>query len=86
VSVVAGAGSNANVAFSTVNVTSNKYTTTGSANTFTLNSSIANNNNILVSIDGIIILPTDDYTVSGTTLTLTFMPPAGLIVEARKLA
>ena len=40
----------------------------------------------LISIDGVVIVPSDDYTVSGTTLTLTFMPPAGLIVEARKLA
>jgi hypothetical protein len=31
------------------------------------------------------ILPTEDYTVSGTTLTLTFMPPNGLNIEARTL-
>ena len=86
VNLSTGTGSNANVSFATVNATSNKYTTSGSANTFTLNSSVANNNNILVSIDGVVIVPSDDYTVSGTTLTLTFMPPAGLIVEARKLA
>ena len=82
---VTGAGSNANVSFAATNAVSSRFTTNGSTNTYTLSSSVSSVNNILVTIDGVTILPTEDYTVSGTTLTLTFMPPNGLNIEARTL-
>ena len=73
------------VAFSTTNAFSAKYPTDGIANSYTLPQTVSNDNNILVTIDGVAITPTDDYIVSGTTLTLTFMPPSDLNIEARSL-
>ena len=82
---VTGAGSNANVSFATTNAFHRKFVSDGVTNTYSLPVSISNVNNILVSIDGVIILPTEDYTATGTNLTLTFMPPSGLNIEARAL-
>ena len=82
---VTGAGSNANISFATLNAISSKFTTDGNSNVYSLSSDVSNVNNLLVTIDGVVILPTDDYTVSGSALTLTFMPPGGLNIEARTL-
>ena len=51
--------------------TTDKFTGDGTANkTFTLTKEPFSEDTILVTIDGVIQEPTDDYTVSGTTLTL----------------
>jgi len=59
-----------------------------SVNTFTLSSSVTSANNILVSISGIIQNPNDDYTVTGTTLTLNNTEPltSGVDIEVRHLS
>lgn len=61
------------------------HTTDGNTNTFPLGFTVSNNNNILVSLDGLNMIPVTDYTCSGTDLTLTFMPPSGIALEARSL-
>lgn len=68
-----------------VNNKSVVYTTDGSSNTYSLGFTPANNNNILVSLDGINMIPTNDYTCSGANLTLTFLPPSNIVLEARSL-
>ena len=51
--------------------TTDKFTGDGTANkTFTLTKEPFSEDTILVTIDGVIQEPTDDFTVSGTTLTL----------------
>jgi len=82
---VTGAGSNANVSFNTTNAFHKIFVSDGTTNTYSLPTTVSNVNNILVSIDGVIIIPTQDYTTSGSALTLTFMPPNGLNIEARAL-
>jgi hypothetical protein len=82
-----GAG-NANIALALANSNSSSYTFTGSGsgNTYTLGATIANVNNILVTVDGVVLIPTTDYSVSGTTLTiLNFTPESGAQIEVRTL-
>lgn len=61
--------------------------TVSTSNTFTLTSSVEDANNILVSLDGIIQNPNDDYIVSGSTLTIANSSPlpTGLELEVRHL-
>lgn len=68
------------------NLVSDQYTVS-SANTFTLTQTVIDANNIIVSVDGVIQNPNDDYTVFGTTLSLnnTIPIPAGISVEVRHL-
>lgn len=68
------------------NLISDQYTVSTS-NIFTLTSSVVDANNILVSLDGIIQNPNDDYAVSGTTLSInnTAPLPSGIEVEVRHL-
>lgn len=49
------------------------FTGNGSATTITINSGRAVDN-VLVFVNGICLVPTDDYTISGTTLTFTTAP------------
>jgi hypothetical protein len=46
------------------------FTANGSTNTFTINAGLTANT-IFVVVNGVVIRPTTDYTVSGTTLTIT---------------
>lgn len=57
-------------------------------NSFTLSSSVSDANNIIVSLDGIVQSPNDDYVVSGTTLTFNNTAPlySGLELEVRHLS
>ena len=56
--------------------TTDKFTGDGTANkTFTLTKEPFSENTILVTIDGVVQEPTDDFTVSGTTLTLVGTAP-----------
>jgi hypothetical protein len=65
------------LAFATVAVsltyTKGTFTGNGSATTITINSGRAVDN-ILVFVNGICLVPTDDYTISGTTLTFATAP------------
>jgi hypothetical protein len=61
--------------------------TVSSSNIFTLSQAATSANNILVSLNGIVQKPTDDYIVSSTTLTLANVEPlsSGIAVEVRHL-
>jgi hypothetical protein len=65
------------LAFATVAVSltysKGTFTGNGSATTITINSGRAVDN-ILVFVNGICLVPTDDYTISGTTLTFATAP------------
>jgi hypothetical protein len=82
-----GTYANATFGGGSADLISDQYSVS-STNTFTLSSSATSANNILVSLDGIIQNPNDDYIVSGTTLTInnTAPLPAGIEVEARHLS
>src|SRR6056300_1911617 len=56
----------------------------GSTTTFTINSG-RTVDDILVFVNGICLVPTDDYTVSGTTLTFTTAPAASAEIVIRYL-
>jgi len=68
------------------NLVSDQYIVS-SSNTFTLTQTVIDANNIIVSVDGVIQNPNDDYKVVGTTLSLnnTIPIPAGISVEVRHL-
>lgn len=54
----------------------------GNAN-ITLNTSVTDAKSILVTIDGLLQIPTTDYTVNSTTLSWTSIPPANSTVEVK---
>ena len=71
------------VASNTTNILSDAFSANGSVNTFTL-SQTTNTITCLVTVDGVLLVPTTDYSISNnTTLTLNFTPPNDSIVEAR---
>ena len=57
----------------TLTYTSGTATGDGSTTTLTINSGRAVNN-VLVDVNGITLTPTDDYTISSTTLTFQVAP------------
>ena len=59
-------------------------TTTGSEVDFTISAGRAVND-VLVFVDGVLKLPTTDYTISGTTLTFGVAPGNGVVVHIRYL-
>jgi hypothetical protein len=62
-----------------------KYVADGSANTYTVTSGCGVDN-VLVFINGVCQAPTDDYTISSTTLTLvSFTPILGTKIQIREL-
>ena len=54
------------------------FTANGSTTAFTLSKSVANPNDIAVFVGNVRQEPTDAYTVSGTTLTMSEAPATGL--------
>ena len=68
----------------TISVNAN-LTGDGSTTAFTLGTSGRTQNNILVTVNGIVFHPSDDYTLSGTTLTFTVPPSAGAEIRVRYL-
>lgn len=60
------------------------FTANGTQNTFTLSTSVSNQNNTLVAVNGLVLTPASDYTVSGTTLTLLYTPAANAEIEVKK--
>ena len=60
----------------TVALVVDEFTGDNSQVNFTLSQSVADPKNILVTISGVYQAPTNNYTVSGTTLTFTSPPPA----------
>ena len=64
--------------------THQKITSSGSA-TETLNQDGRTATDIIIFVNGIAFLPTDDYTVSGTTLTFVEAPASGAVISVRYL-
>ena len=60
------------------------YTGDGSTVAFTVTSGVTADN-ILVIVEGLVMLPATDYSVSGTTCTLTTAPSAGDKIDIREL-
>jgi len=60
------------------------FTGDGSDTTFTINSGRAVND-VLVIVNGAILIPTTDYTISGTTLTFITAPAAAAEISVRYL-
>jgi hypothetical protein len=69
----------------TLTYTSGTATGDGSTTTLTINSGRAVNN-VIVDVNGIILTPTDDYTISGTTLTFSTAPASSAEITIRYLA
>ena len=57
----------------------------GSTTAFTLGTSGRTQNNILVTVNGVVFHPSDDYTLSGTTLTFATAPSSGAEITVRYL-
>jgi len=62
----------------------NNFVTDGVLSTYTLTFSANDPTQLLVFMDGLEQEPTTDYTVSGTTLSLTNVPPPSLELEVRR--
>jgi hypothetical protein len=60
------------------------YTADGSGKTYTVTLGCGVND-VLVFLNGICQMPTTDYTISGTTLTLDSVPVSGVKVQIREL-
>jgi len=73
-----------NVAVSSLTYTNGTFTGDGSTTTITIDSgrSVAD---VMVSVNGFIFVPTDDYTISGTTLTFATAPVSGAEISVRYL-
>ena len=65
------------------NATSAVFTADGSTTNFTLPISIANLNNVIVTLNGLVQAPTTHYIISGSTLAFTSAPYNTTLVEAR---
>ena len=61
-----------------------KFVTNGVLSNYTLTFSANDPTQLLVFLDGLEQEPTTDYTVSGTTLSLTSVPPSSLELEVRR--
>tara|TARA_B100000212_G_scaffold214765_1_gene162351 strand:+ start:270 stop:881 length:612 start_codon:yes stop_codon:yes gene_type:complete len=57
----------------------------GSTTGFTIGTSGRTANDILVTVNGVVFHPSDDYTLSGTTLTFTTPPSASAEIRVRYL-
>lgn len=68
----------------TMTYTKQTGTGDGSTTTLTINSGRAVDN-VLVFVNGICLVPTDDYTISGTTLTFQTAPSSGAEITVRYL-
>jgi len=69
----------------TANATTQSFTGTGARTIFTLNSIMTNQNNAIVTINGLVQYPTLHYTISGNTLSFTFAPYLDSIIEVRNM-
>jgi len=68
----------------TLSYSSSSFTGDGSTTTVTIASGRAVNN-VLVFVNGVCLVPTDDYTIAGTTLTFTVAPSSGAEILVRFL-
>ena len=57
----------------------------GSTTAFTIGTSGRTQNDLLVSVNGVLFHPGDDYSSSGTTITMAHAPDAGAEIRVRYL-
>ena len=57
----------------------------GSTQSFTIGTSGRSQNDLLVTVNGVVFHPSDDYTLSGTTLTFSTPPSASAEIRVRYL-
>jgi len=72
------------VATSSLTYTNGTFTGDGSTTTITIDSG-RSVDDVMVSVNGFIFVPTDDYTISGTTLTFATAPVSGAEISVRYL-
>jgi len=77
--------SSAAAAISAVDATSQTFTGNGSNTVFTLSTSVANQKNIIISINGLLQVPVTHYSITGTALTFTDAPYNNTVIEARSM-
>jgi hypothetical protein len=65
--------------------TVDQFTANGSGQTFTLSETPASANTLVVSIDGVLQIAPENYTLSGTTLTFTEAPDASSNIAVKHL-
>ena len=73
----------ANTTLSTGRLTYDQFSGTGSQNNFTITTTPANADDLIVTLDGVTQRPATDYFVTGTTLTFTTAPASGVTVGSR---
>lgn len=66
--------------------TTTQFTANGTANTFTLPSSLATVADAIVTLNGVLQIPTTHYTYTSNTITFTTNPDNGDLIEIRKFA
>jgi hypothetical protein len=74
----------ATASYITTAYTARSYTADGTNNTYTITLGCGVND-VLVFLNGICQMPTTDYTISSTTLTLDSVPTSGVKVQIREL-
>ena len=57
----------------------------GLLNTFASVQEVGAVNDVIVTVNGVLMVPTDDYSISGTTLTMVTAPAASAEVSVRYL-
>lgn len=62
-----------------------KFVGDGSTYSYILSHSYYNNDSLLVSVGGISYIATEDYNLSGSTITFTEVPPSGSLIAIRSL-
>ena len=83
ITIDSGTGVITSTASSTVVNDSDLITVLAATTDYTLSRTVSDPKNILVINEGLIQIPTTDYTVSGTTLTTTTQYPVGSNIEVR---
>ena len=78
-------GNTVTIAKSSNSYSTQKFTGDESTSAFTLNQSGRTVDDVFVIVNGIVLVPTDDYTISGTTLTFVLAPAASSEIQVRYL-
>ena len=73
------------VSVTAANATSQSFTGDNTTTIFTLSNSVANQRNVIVSINGLIQVPVTHYSISGSSLTFTDAPYSGAVIEVRSM-
>ncbi len=74
-----------NIATTLTYAVNSNLTGDGSTTAFTIGTSGRTANDILVTVNGVLFHPSDDYTLSGTTLTFTTAPVSSAEIRVRYL-